>query len=553
VADGGQAFPNYSGWKGVKEGSKTLGDVVRALNVTFEGEKIRRRPGRRIIGSLADGYRVSRICEHVDLKGVRKILVALTGAAGVEPLLGTTDAGGAPFTPIALPAMESQASPSAFFSSAPYKGHTILADPTGRLLDYDGSSCSVLAAVQGTDAEQELTGTRAYLWAPPFATLLLSWRNRVVAIQGKTIGLSADAGDPTVPVTAPAGGASVWPSPTNFDVLTQEGDEVIGSAIWGDRLTCLTRRGIVVVTEDSTSPVPAVLDQQNGCIAPRSVQTVGGGRVLYLSDGAVCSFDGQIGVPISDDIQETLEEVDWSNANLAISAHLARKHQYRLWLPLKGRTGNRLCVIFDYKEKAWSVWSGWYTFGSAADDVQPFDVTAAGTILMASGEEVLLTGDSSGRLWREDVGEDDAGTIFPAFFALAPMGDGEQVVTYRDWRLAVEFDGAFLVGLALLHGNCLEQEITRVLSGVETQSQLQTVRLWEDDAAGSLSAWDLAAWGIAQHTMEPRAKRIGFAGSSKRMQPLLLLPGQSGGVVAPEPSAISEFEVAVAPAGGRRG
>jgi hypothetical protein len=553
VADGGQAYPSYSGWKGVKEGSRTLGDVVRALNVTFEGGKIRRRPGRRVICTAADGYRVSRICEHVDLKGVRTILVALTGSIGVEPLLGSIDAGGAPFSPIALPSLDSQASPSAGFASTPYKGHTILADPNGRLLDYDGSTCVVLAAVQGTDAEQELTGTRAYLWAPPASTLLLSWRNRVVSVKGRTVGLSADAGDPTIPITAPAGGANVWPDPTNFDVLTQEGDEVVGAAVWGDRLTCFTRRGIVVVTEDETSPVPAILDQQNGCIAPRSVQTVGGGRVIYLSDGAVCAFDGQRGEAISDDLKDTLGEVDWANAHQAVSVHVSRLHQYRLWLPLKGSAGNRLCVVYDYAEQAWTVWASWYTFGSTADDTQPYDVTAAASILLPSGEEVILTGDASGRIWREDTGDDDAGVIFPAFFALAPMGDAEQVTTFRDWRLAADFDGSFLTGLALLHGNCLEQEIGRVVAGVAPQSQAQTVRLLQDDAGGEVARWDSAAWGAELHTAEPRAKRLGFAGSSKRMQPLVLLPGQSGGVVAPEPSAISEFEVAVASAGGRRG
>ncbi len=554
--DGGQAYPKWGGWTGVKESSSTLGDVVRCLNVTFEDGVIARRPGRRVICATVPGMIVSRIFEHVTLSGSRSVLVGLLSAdPAVAPRLGLFPPSGGAYVDLAMPAAYRRASPESFFWSSSYKGgHTIISDPTGRLLDYDGETVTELVALQGTDAAQDLAASRAYLAAPPPADVIAMWRNRIIAAHLRTLGISADPNDMTVPPEAPASGANVWPASTNLDVLTQEGDEIVGLAVQADRLACFLRRGVVVVDEDQVSPIPRIQEKQYGCVAPRSVQEVGGGLILYLSDGVVCQFDGARSSPISGDIRHTLSQVAWTKAHLAVSAHLARKTEYRLWLPLKGRTGNRVCVIYNYAQRTWRVYAGEFIFDRTGRYTQPFDVTAAATTILPTGEEILLTGDSQGRIWREDVGDDDGPTIIPAFAALAPIGDGESVMKFADMRVEAVFDGSWLAAIFAEHGNCLEQEITRYLDGEPTKGMSETVRLLQEDATGSLQTYDLTPkWGDDHHTAEKRSKRLSNRAISRRLQPIFLFPAWVGNVPVSEPGGISLVELALAPAGGRRG
>jgi hypothetical protein len=558
VADGGAAFPKAGPWLGVKETSSAIGDAVRALNVSFEDGRLRRRPGRRILVDTFSGLKVSRIFEHVSLAGERRTVVVLSAADDptTDVQIGSVDPCGGGYSALGYLGMSATPyDPDGLFWSTSYKGgRSIVSTPPGSMIVIDKDALAPLFAVQGLDAQNLLTASRAYLWGPPPASLVLMWRNRLAALHRRTVGLSATTGDTNVPWDAQASGASVWPASTNFDVLTQEGDEIMGAAVQADRLVCFMRRGVVVVDEDSVSPIPRTADKQYGCVAPRSVVEIGGGLVAYLADRAVCQFNGTSVAPISEDISDTLKLVNWAAAHRAVGVHLAQKQEYRLWLPIRGKSGNRICVIYDYRRKTWRVYSAFYTWTRLPEGAEPFDVTAAAAVLLPSGEEVLLTGDSQGRIWREDVGEDDAGFVFPAYVALAAMRDGAAVEKFSDWRLHAEADGAWVQGVPLEHGDCLEQEISRLVDGLPTDSLTATIRMLDDQAGHVLPTYGSAEWGVDIHTPEERTKRLSWGRANTRsLQPLIILPGQHGGVVDTAPGAIDEIEFAVAPAGGRRG
>lgn len=553
-----ETFPRNGGrWEGLDETGETS-EVVDCLNVDFDPiDGVRRRLGRALLGTLAAGMRVSGLFEYVNEAGARRIFAGLqydTPTLG-DPKFGEVSAVGG-FTDFVVPEIPGLAEPSRGFFAVPYKERLIVTDPFARLLDCDGSTLSVLDAVQGSDAADSVPGARAYLVKPPTSRFGVVWRGKVVAIDGYRAGLSADSGDLTVPTSAIASGANVWPGNTYFRLATPEGDPLQGAAVQADLLVLFTRRCVALVDEDAISPVARIVERQMGCVAPRSIVSVGGDVIMYLSDRKVCGFQGGTASDISAEIRPTLERlVNWEAASDAVAVHVARRNEYRLWVPVNGARGNRLCLIYDYVRKRWRRYAGWYPWDTEARQAahQPYDVTAAVSGITASGDEYLLTGDSTGRLWLEDVGEVDVAgadrSQFPAYFALRPIGNGEALVTYGEWRVKAKMDGSFVEGFALRNGASLEQQIVSALDGVvipRRKVKRSLSRVHESFA-------DVAAWGVDRHRALHDRVRIPFRVRATQFQPVLSLPGSSGATVDTAPGGIRSVEIAYREGKGRRG
>jgi hypothetical protein len=539
-------------WSGLDEIGQGPQSIVRCLNVDIDEQgRMRRRAGRQILATLNADVPVSGIFQHVGIDGERVLLVAHTYAdpADGAPKIGTVNEATLAFTLLPVEDAGVGAEPDRAFGFVAFKGRTMIVDPFARTLDFDGADLRALPAAQGLDQVNGLLGARTYLSAPPPSRYPLVWRNRLVAMYRRTVGLSAYSGDINVPADALAGAAEVWPSRSNFDVLTREGDEIVGGAVRDDELLVLTRRGLGVVTEDDALPTLR-LRKGSGCVAAGSIQEVsyqGASFVLYLSDGKVCSWNGAGVEDISRlpgaNISATLATVNWPAAHRAVSVHYAKRNEYRLWVPVNGETANRVCLIFNYVRKTWRVYAGWYPWDTSARQAaaEPFDVTAAATVLTPGGEELLLTGDSEGRLWREDVGEDDAGFIFPAFALSPPFGSGEREFTFRDWRVDAVHDGSFVEGMPLVNGALLEHELDRIADLAATESQRQVARAIQDGH----DAYDDAdlAYPVTTHAERPRKLRLSFVGRGSRMQAYLSLPGKSGAVEDPSPGGVRMIEI----------
>jgi hypothetical protein len=546
VADLGRDHRAFGPWTGLNESDPGSEEVRRALNVIFENGRVSRRPGRALVGTLSSNP-LTGLFQHVSITGERILLAAFTPAAAA-PILGTVDASTDALTALTLPTPAGLPDPLTPWGFTSFKGWTILSTPGEALLRFDGATVAALEAVQGADKASGLVGARSYLAAPPPARTLLMWRSRLVAIGRQTVGLSATSGDINIPSSAPVGAPNVWPVRQNFDVLTRDGDEVMGGAIRGDQLVIFTRRGVILVDEDEVSPVARIVSPTAGCVAPGSIQVGGkeGSLVFYLSDGRVLAFDGNDCVDISSGpLRDTLQMVNWACASRAVSVHLASKNEYRIWLPVSGSTSNRLCLIYNYVRKAWRVAAGWYPWAdeSVQSANQPFDVTAACAILDPSDREILVTGDSSGRLWIEDVNEDDAGSVFPAFFALDLLGQDERTVSFGDIRLDALQDGSWLEVYGLPEGRRLEEELARQAASVALRSERAIKRsLREDhltfDAAG-------CAWNVSPHIADPGSMVFSVRRNTTRFQPVVLMPGTDGSIVDTAAGGVAVLEIAV--------
>jgi hypothetical protein len=551
----------YGPWSGHDETGGDPRHVVRgSLNVVFRRGEISRRPGRKKLASaLGSGRRVTGIFQFVDRRGARQIVVTLDAPAGLlagEQQIGILDEQDGSFDALTIPELYRSVHPGGFALAVNAAGVLIIADPEGRILAYDGSSLSGLQAFVGLDLLRGDAGAQGYLGAPPRARALALWRNKLIAGAAPespaTIAISSESSElAIVPADAPLGGFNVWPASANFDALTEEGDELLALTVLHDRLIPLTRGGAGQVDEDAISPILRMTEQRHGCYAARSVQSTGQ-RALYLSDGKIVSFNGVVAEPISAPVAKTLENVvNWRAAGGAVSAHLRTRNEYRLWVPCYGDERNELCIIYDYQNNAWRLAAGWYPWDTETRKAAAnrFDVTAARPIRLETGEELLLTGDSAGNLWIEDVCEDDEGVVAPAYVELPDVASaGPERGTFRDFWILARNDGSFIQALALPDGRTAEEEISRVLDGATpTEYAVDTKRALLD---GQLTfATATLAWPVAGGTVDLEWLKVGVVQKARVLRPVLLFPGASGGTIDTSPGAIRAISLGARPHG----
>jgi hypothetical protein len=447
--------------------------VPVALNVDFGPEGVTRRPGREVM--LSPGLPIAAVFRHVSSEGDTSLLViyeddqgAGVGHTGVN--LGIVNENAGSLTDVPFPAgynIDNDLGHGAGWDHACFNGHSIIASPSGIVFDFDGTTLSLLGALQGDDAAKGLLGAKTYLAAPPSMSRIAVWRNRLVGAAGNTIAISETDGSANVPASAPVGGPNVWPSETWFDLITDQADRVGGLTVYRDRLAVLATRTAHIVDEDEVAPYARQQDGEHGVLAPRSVQVINQG-VVFLSHGAVCIFDGQTVQEVSGPLRETMTIINWTAAQNAVSAVLRRKHEYRLWVPVYGRTGNGLCIVWNFRENTWRLYAGlqpWLddaevSLAGALTAPKHWNVRCALSFVTQEGDEFLFTGDGTD-LVREDVTEDDGTAHFPAYFATGVIGNGSAREYLSGVRVECKFDGSPLDVWVLPEGETVAAALRR--------------------------------------------------------------------------------------------
>lgn len=535
----------YGPFTGVDERNvQDDGLVAAALNVDFTAAGVSRRPGRQIVATLGTTPVVG-LYRHLDKNNLVRILAVLgpTGTGeDAQHTFGLVDENAGTLTAAAAPAWVGRGSvPQRGISHANFNGHSIIAMPDGVMLDFDGTTVVRLAAMQGKDALSGLLGAKTYLASPPFASDIAVWRGRLVAIDGVTVGLSeADGALAIVPDDAPVGGPNVWPSRTWFDVITDGGDEIAGAAVLYDRLVTLGTEMIHVTDEDELEPVSMKLDQDHGCVARGSIQAVGG-RVFYLAQGRICAFDGTSVTVISEAISKTMARVNWHAARGAVSAHLRQRGEYRIWLPMYGAATNSLCCIYSYRSDRWRFYAGAYPF-DLSNQGNAFDVRSALVIRGGVGEEILLTGDGAGRVWREGVTETDGNATFPAYFVTHAKVPPAMRGMAGPLRAEALVDGSWIRAWMLEYGESEEVALLNRAADAEVRAK----------------RYDLQAdWGSAYVASPSPFERydsfvLRLAVKSGPARFIVGLMGQSMAAVAePAPGGIRRLVLDYTPANGR--
>jgi hypothetical protein len=313
-----------------------------------------------------------------------------------------------------------------------------------------------LKAVPGQDS-----ATTGYLSSLPNAQALAVYRGRLYLAYGKTVIFSElNNALNIIPYdgSAPQRGANVWPRGNDFDVS----GEIVGFAVFGDRLVIATDVGLDVWDGHSRQSVPGA----PGCVAGHTIAETRKG-LAYLALDGVYLFNGASARHISGGVSETLERVSKNAVHGAVGVAYPAARQYRLYVPVNGSARNTLCLAWNYEDDRWFPLGGTPPWLDADERYREMEVAAACVANVGADGEVLLTADYDGNVWVEDRGFTDGGYTVSWVLAFKRLGLGEDegMRTWRNVRISAKATGAPIKLAMLPDGDDLE---TSVLAGTET-------------------------------------------------------------------------------------
>lgn len=203
-----------------------------------------------------------------------------------------------------------------------------------------------------------------------------------------------------------------WTSTDYIDIAQNDGQEITGLKILGDRLVIFKTRSIYNLYFTGDVDVPFVLpgggksNSTVGCIAPFSIQEVDNGLVFMSYDGFYF-YDGLNSYKISDKINTTF--LGLNRTKFANACSLVQKDKNRYWCALtsSGQSENDKVFIWDYFLNAWSIYDG-------------LDPSAMTMVYVDNTEERPYWGDYAGFVYRGDTGTDDyplnVSTVIDAYY-----------------------------------------------------------------------------------------------------------------------------------------
>jgi len=189
-----------------------------------------------------------------------------------------------------------------------------------------------------------------------------------------------------------------WTATDFIDISQDDGQQITGMKVLGDRLVVFKTRSIYNVFYTGDADVPFILpgggksNSAVGCAGPFSVQEVDNGLVFLSHDGFYF-YDGLNSFKISDRITTTLDGM--APGKYVNARSLVQKNKNRYWCALTASGGSENDTVFmwDYFNNAWSKYAGM--------------APSAMTTLYTSGEERPYWGDYDGFVYRSDTGTDD--------------------------------------------------------------------------------------------------------------------------------------------------
>ena len=197
-----------------------------------------------------------------------------------------------------------------------------------------------------------------------------------------------------------------------FVVASGSADYIVGlKAFADDAIIVFCRNSIHLVqgTVDSSSAQVKELTREVGCIARRSIVTVGN-SVLFLSDNGVYSLDfGDLynlrgaSLPLSEAISPVIKRINGSYASKASAVF--HDNRYYIALPLDGATTNSSILVYNFLN------SSWESIDSVNDDaVTAFD---AKWLIEAGASEVnrLFYVSASGAIHEAETLDSSSDTL----------------------------------------------------------------------------------------------------------------------------------------------
>lgn len=214
-----------------------------------------------------------------------------------------------------------------------------------------------------------------------------------------------------------------FPANNFIDVEPNDGDKIVALLTFDDSVYVFKKRSIhrLLITglDGAEAFVVRPVARNIGAWAKMSVKVIPNLGITFLAQDTVYVLNDDGLSPIGDSIQRSLETVSrlmWANA---VAEVYPAKYQY--WLAMsEGGTVNNVIFVYDYIQKAWTVYRG-------------MNVGMLAQAEDSNGNNILLSGDYAGNHYKQDTGTSDmpanVTTAISAYYTTADVHLGSPEIT----------------------------------------------------------------------------------------------------------------------------
>jgi hypothetical protein len=272
---------------------------------------------------------------------------------------------------------------------------------------------------------------------------------------------------------------SAWNAADFIEVSRDDGQEITGIKVLGDRLVIYKTKSIYIALFTGDRDIPFIVQKTNspvGCIAPFSIQATENGHVFAAYDG-IYFFDGANAYKLSDRINRTYTTLNRIQLPNARSLYQYDKNRYWLAVPEAGSTENNKVIVWHSFNNAFSIYSG-------------MSISAMSTFTINSIEERPYFDDYSGFTYRADFGIDDY-----------PLGNQTGVDAYyaTNWKNFDDLVSQKDVPHIYVYYQIAEANITLswAFDFNEGEELSQTFFIGTTGALWDQAVWDQDKWAVA--------------------------------------------------------
>ncbi len=188
-----------------------------------------------------------------------------------------------------------------------------------------------------------------------------------------------------------------FPANNYWDVEANDGDKIVSLVAFDDSVYIFKKRSIhrLIITgqEGANAFVVRPIARNIGAWAKNSVKAIPNVGIVFLAQNTVYVLSGNELEPIGDGIQRTIDGINRSAWANSVGEVYPKRYQYWLAVSPSGSTNNKV-LVYDYIQKAWTVYSG-------------MTVNALAQAEDSTGDNILLSGDSLGNHYKQDTGTSD--------------------------------------------------------------------------------------------------------------------------------------------------
>ncbi len=191
-----------------------------------------------------------------------------------------------------------------------------------------------------------------------------------------------------------------FPALNFIDVEPDDGDKIVSIIGFEDSVYIFKKRTIyrMLITglDGPDAFIIRPLARNIGAWAKNSVRVVPGEGLFFLAQNTVYklsssgadAYTGSGLIPIGDPIQRTFDSINRTQWGNAVAAVYPKRYQYWISVATGSATSNNTILVFDYMQKAWSVYAIKANALAQAED--------------SNGNNLLITGDYLGNQYKQD-------------------------------------------------------------------------------------------------------------------------------------------------------